>query len=102
MIIIDVTKFSSIEQALKVYKNKHNKIGTVRELRDRQVFTKPSVKRRAEIKKAVYIEKKFNNNLSLVFILALFFFVALTRIIYVKTHTHNGLVIYMHLNLLKM
>jgi hypothetical protein len=30
MIIIDVTKFSSIEQALKVYKNKHNKIGTVR------------------------------------------------------------------------
>ena len=62
MIIIDVTKFSSIEQALKVYKNKHNKIGTVRELRDRQEFVKPSVKRRAEIKKAVYIEKKFNNN----------------------------------------
>ena len=62
MIIIDVTKFSSIEQALKVYKNKHNKIGTVRELRDRQVFVKPSVKRRAEVKKAVYIEKKFNSN----------------------------------------
>ena len=62
MIIIDVTKFSSIEQALKVYKNKSNKIGTVRELRDREVFTKPSVKRRAEVKKAVYMEKKFNNN----------------------------------------
>jgi len=30
-------------------------------LRDRQVFTKPSVKRRAEVKKAVYMEKKFNN-----------------------------------------
>jgi small subunit ribosomal protein S21 len=62
MIIIDVTKFGSIEQALKVYKNKSNKIGTVRELRDRQEFVKPSVKRRAEVKKAKYIEKKFNNN----------------------------------------
>jgi len=55
MIIIDVTKFGSIEQALKVYKNKTNKIGTVRELRDRQEFVKPSVKRRAEVLKAKYI-----------------------------------------------
>ena len=61
MIIIDVTKFGSIEQALKIYKNKSNKIGTVRELRDRQVFTKPSVKRRKEVLKAKYIEQKFNN-----------------------------------------
>ena len=62
MIIIDVTKFGSIDQALKVYKNKTNKIGTVRELRDRQEFVKPSVKRRKEVLKAKYIEKKFNNN----------------------------------------
>jgi small subunit ribosomal protein S21 len=62
MIIIDVTKFGSIDQALKLYKSKTNKIGTVRELRDRQEFVKPSVKRRAEVKKAKYIEKKFNNN----------------------------------------
>jgi small subunit ribosomal protein S21 len=62
MIIIDVTKFGSIEQALKVYKNKTNKIGTVRELRGRQEFVKPSVKRREEVLKAKYIEKKFNNN----------------------------------------
>ena len=62
MIIIDVTKFSSIEHALKVYKTKHNKIGTVRELRDRAEFVKPSVERRAEVKKAVYLQKKFNNN----------------------------------------
>jgi len=62
MIIIDVTKFGSIDQALKVYKNKTNKIGTVRELRDRQEFVKPSVKRREEVLKAKYIEKKFNNN----------------------------------------
>jgi small subunit ribosomal protein S21 len=45
-----------------VYKNKTNKIGTVRELRDRQEFVKPSVKRRAEVLKAKYMEKKFNNN----------------------------------------
>jgi small subunit ribosomal protein S21 len=62
MLIIDVTKFHSLEHALKVYKNKTNKIGTVRELRDRQEFVKPSVKRRAEVLKAQYIEKKFNNN----------------------------------------
>jgi small subunit ribosomal protein S21 len=62
MIIIDVTKFGSIDQALKLYKSKTNKIGTVRELRDRQEFVKPSVKRRAEVKKAKYIEKKFNSN----------------------------------------
>ena len=62
MIIIDVTKFGSIEQALKVYKNKTNKIGTVRELRDRQVFVKQSVKRREEVMKAQYIQKNFNNN----------------------------------------
>ncbi len=62
MIIIDVTKFGSIDQALKLYKNKTNKIGTVRELRDRQEFVKPSVKRREEVLKAKYIEKKFNNN----------------------------------------
>jgi len=51
MIIIDVTKFKSIEHALKVYKNKHNKIGTVRELRDRAEFVKPSIKRRAEVRR---------------------------------------------------
>lgn len=62
MIIVDVTKFGSIEHALKIYKNKTNKIGTVRELRDRAEFVKPSVKRRKEVLKAQYIQKKFNNN----------------------------------------
>lgn len=58
MIIIDVQKYKSIDHALKVYKQKHNKIGTVKELRDRQAFTKPSVERRMEILKAKYIESK--------------------------------------------
>lgn len=58
MIIVDVQKCKSIEQALKLYKNKHNKIGTVKELRERQTFTKPSVKRREEVLKAKYVESK--------------------------------------------
>lgn len=58
MIIIDVTKYKGIEGALKAYKGKHNKIGIVKELRDRSEFTKPSVKRREEILKARYMEGK--------------------------------------------
>jgi small subunit ribosomal protein S21 len=59
MIIIDVSKFKSIDQALKVYKRKTDKIGTVRELRDRKEFTKPSVKRRTEVNKARYIQSTY-------------------------------------------
>ncbi len=62
MLILDLKNFSSLEHALKVYKNKTNKIGTVRELRDRQEFVKPSVTKRKEVLKAKYIQKKFNNN----------------------------------------
>jgi small subunit ribosomal protein S21 len=58
MIIVDIQKYKSIEHALKVYKQKHNKIGIVKELRERQTFTKPSVERRMEILKAKYIESK--------------------------------------------
>ena len=56
MIIVNVN--SSIEQALKQYKNKHSKIGIIKELRERQVYTKPSVERRSEILKAKYVESK--------------------------------------------
>lgn len=58
MIIINVDK--SLEQALKQYKNKHNRIGIIKELRDRQTYTKHSVKRRSEILKAQYVESKRN------------------------------------------
>mgnify|MGYP000879878030 CR=1 FL=1 len=60
MILIDLKKYKSLDQALKAYKQKTNKIGTVKELRDRQEFVKPSVKRRAEVLKAVYVEKLKN------------------------------------------
>ena len=61
MIIIDLQKYKSIEHALKVYKQKHNKIGITSELRDRQYFTKKSVKRREEILNAEYKQKKYGN-----------------------------------------
>ena len=58
MIVIDVTKEKSIETALKTYKSKVQKTKQVQELRSRQVFVKPSVKKRAEKLKAVYIQTK--------------------------------------------
>ncbi len=56
MIIINVN--GSVEQALKQYKNKHSRIGTVKELRERQTYTKPSIAKRAVILKAKYVESK--------------------------------------------
>jgi small subunit ribosomal protein S21 len=56
MIIIDISKFKNLDQALKAYKRKGNKIGMVRELRERKEFVKPSVKRREELKKAKYLQ----------------------------------------------
>ncbi|MFN4123480.1 MAG: 30S ribosomal protein S21 [Flavobacteriales bacterium] len=54
MLIIPVKEGESIEKALKKFKRKVEKTGLVKELRERQKFTKPSVRRREEIKKAIY------------------------------------------------
>jgi small subunit ribosomal protein S21 len=56
MIIIPVKEGENIERALKRFKRKFEKTGVVKELRERQMFTKPSVKRRTVLKKAVYIQ----------------------------------------------
>lgn len=61
MLIIDCTKHNSIEQALKVLKNKVTKTGLVKELRERQTYTKPSVVRRKEILDAIYKESEANS-----------------------------------------
>jgi small subunit ribosomal protein S21 len=57
MIIVPVKEGENIERALKKFKRKFEKTGTVKELRGRQEFTKPSVTRREEIKHAIYIQK---------------------------------------------
>lgn len=62
MIILDVTKFNSVDQALKVYKQKHNKIGIVKELKERQEYKKPSVRKREQKAKAIHREK-FNHEI---------------------------------------
>jgi small subunit ribosomal protein S21 len=60
MIIVDLSKEKSIETALRTYKHKVQKVKQVQELRDRQVFVKPSVKKRTEKLTAVYIQQKRN------------------------------------------
>ena len=57
MIIVPVKDGESIEKALKKFKRKFEKTGAIRELRARKTFVKPSVKRRTEIQKAIYVQK---------------------------------------------
>lgn len=57
MIIIPIKEGENIERALKKFKRKYEKTGVLKELRDRQAFTKPSERQRAVVKKAVYIQK---------------------------------------------
>jgi len=56
MIIIPVKEGENIDRALKRYKRKFEKTGTMRELRERQRFTKPSIKRREQKLKAIYVQ----------------------------------------------
>lgn len=58
MLIIDVKGADSIERALKILKRKVADTKQLQNLRNRKEFEKPSVKRRAEITKAKYIQKK--------------------------------------------
>ncbi|MBS4056621.1 MAG: 30S ribosomal protein S21 [Bacteroidetes bacterium] len=57
MIIIPVKEGESIDRALKKYKRKFEKTGVVKELRERQKFTKPSVTNREQRLKAIYIQQ---------------------------------------------
>jgi small subunit ribosomal protein S21 len=54
MLIIPVKEGESIDKALKKYKKKYEKVGVIKQLRERQNFSKPSVTRRQEMIKAKY------------------------------------------------
>ncbi len=54
MIIVNVKENESLDKAIKKFKKKFEKTGVVRELRERQAFTKPSIKRRMQVIKATY------------------------------------------------
>ncbi|MEI6766468.1 MAG: 30S ribosomal protein S21 [Bacteroidota bacterium] len=60
MIIIPVKEGENIDKALKKYKRKFEKTGVVKELRERQKFTKPSDKKREGHLKAIYIQQIIN------------------------------------------
>ena len=57
MIIIPIKEGENIERALKKFKKKFERTGVLKTLRERKHFTKPSVKKKKEIEKAVYREQ---------------------------------------------
>jgi len=64
MIIVPVKEGESIDKSLKKLKRKFEKTGVVKELRERQKFTKPSVKKREQRLKAIYIQKLQESEIS--------------------------------------
>ena len=57
MISVPVKDGENIERALKKFKRKFEKTGVVKELRARQQFDKPSVKKRLKMERAVYVQQ---------------------------------------------
>ncbi len=57
MIIIPVKEGEAVERALKRFKRKFDKTGTMKRLRKRKQFTKKSVIRREQILKAAYVQR---------------------------------------------
>ena len=57
MIIVPVKEGENIERALKKFKRKFEKTGVVKELRNRQAFSKPSVVKRKQNMRAVYVQQ---------------------------------------------
>ncbi len=61
MIIIPVKEGENIDRVLKKYKRKFEKTGVIKELRERQKFTKPSIINREQKLKAIYIQQLRQN-----------------------------------------
>jgi small subunit ribosomal protein S21 len=57
MLIIKLKSGESLDKGLKKFKRKFEKTGVVKELREREKFTKPSIKKRKEKLKAIYVQK---------------------------------------------
>lgn len=56
MIIVPVKEGENIDRALKKLKRKFERTGVVKELRARQRYVKPSVKKREQKLKAIYVQ----------------------------------------------
>ncbi|HXK81207.1 MAG TPA: 30S ribosomal protein S21 [Bacteroidales bacterium] len=57
MIIVPVKEGENIDRALKRFKRKFEKTGVIKELRNRQAFTKPSIEKRQQKLRAMYRQK---------------------------------------------
>lgn len=57
MLIIKVKEGESIDRALKRYKRKHRNTKVTVEIRSRQEYVKKSVRRRAQVQKATYVQR---------------------------------------------
>ena len=56
MIVVPLKEVENIEKALKKFKRKFEKTGVVKELRNRQAFEKPSVAKRKQMMRAIYVQ----------------------------------------------
>jgi len=61
MLIIPIKEGENIDRALKRFKRKFDRTKTMRQLRDRQQFNKPSVTNRKQKIKAKYIQRLRTN-----------------------------------------
>lgn len=61
MLLVQVNTNQPIDKALKALKRKWDKTKAMKELRERKEFTKKSVKRRSEVGRAKYIQKKYRS-----------------------------------------
>ena len=57
MIVVPLKEGEKIEKALNKFKRKFEKTGVVKELRNRQAFEKPSVAKRKQTMRAVYVQQ---------------------------------------------
>lgn len=56
MLVVPIKEGENIDRALKRYKRKFVKTTVKNQLQERKQFTKPSIARRAQVKKAQYIQ----------------------------------------------
>ena len=61
MVKVTIKENETIDKALKRFKKKLEKTGTLKEYRSRQYFTKPSVSKRDDIGKAIYRQHFLEN-----------------------------------------
>jgi len=59
MLIVPIEKGNNIERTLRKFKRKFEKVGVAKEVRRRRYYQKPTVRKRLELAKAIYIEKTY-------------------------------------------